>query len=213
MAQNIYAWMEWIVAKNRELTFCEKPRVRKYTKNNLEIISTETLKIHMGATVEVLENDFKKSLAKKFGIAFDGWSEHGVHYLAVFAVGCGVPNDGVILLGFSPFEQEDDLSSKQHIKYLEGIMPYYGRSISDLIFIVGDNCNTNKKVAKDLKIPLIGCNSHKLNLAVHLYLGSEEDNDKKAKVKCRADQFNRRVLLHKLSSLMSKLKTIKGTAK
>ena len=40
----------------------------------------------MGTVVEV-KKDLAKTLPKKFGVAFDGWSEHGVHYLAVFAVG------------------------------------------------------------------------------------------------------------------------------
>ena len=41
----------------------------------------------MGAVVEVMEKDLAKKLHKKFGVAFDKWSEHGVHYLALFAVG------------------------------------------------------------------------------------------------------------------------------
>jgi hypothetical protein len=39
----------------------------------------------------------------------------------------------------------------------------------NVLCLVGDNSETNKKIAKDLNIPLIGCASHRLNLAVKLY--------------------------------------------
>ena len=88
-------------------------------------------------------------------------------YLAVFAVGDFVPNEGCVLLGFSPFEQEDDLSSDQHGLYLTNLVQHYELCVNNVIFLVGDNCRTNRKFARDLGIPLIECNSHKLNLAVN----------------------------------------------
>jgi hypothetical protein len=48
-----------------------------------------------------------------------------VHYFAVFAVGDFVPNKGCVLLGFSPFEQEDDLLSDQHGLYLTNLVQHY----------------------------------------------------------------------------------------
>ena len=49
-----------------------------------------------------------KQLPRKFGLAFDGWSDYGVHYVAVFAVGPGLPDifDGCVLLGFSPLNKK-----------------------------------------------------------------------------------------------------------
>ena len=120
------------------------------------MISTETLKIQMGAVVELMEKDLEWKLPRKFGAAFDGWSEHGVHYLAVFAVGDFVPNEGCVLLGFSPFEQEDDLSSDQHGLHLTNLVQHYEWCVNNVIFLVGDNCSTNRKFARDLGIPLIG---------------------------------------------------------
>ena len=79
-------------------------KVRRHTKGNLSNISIKTLKLRIGKTVEIMENYLEKTLPKSFGITFDGWSEFGVHYLGVFAVGPGVPNDRKVLLGFSPFE-------------------------------------------------------------------------------------------------------------
>jgi hypothetical protein len=93
-AENTYEWIDWIITENRALHFCEKDRIQIHTKRNLDKVSTETLKIQMGTVVEVMEKYLAKKLPKKFGVAFDGWSEDGVHYLAVFAVGDFVSNEG-----------------------------------------------------------------------------------------------------------------------
>ncbi len=213
-AENTWSWIEWIVEENRELNFCEKPRVLKYTRNNLKPISQKTLKSRMEKIVKIMEKDLEKLLPNKFAISIDGWSEHGVHYLAIFAVGPEVLNNGTVLLGFSPFDQEDDLSSEQHSIFISDTLRKYSRTSKDLTFIVGDNCSTNRKLARDfLSIPLIGCNSHKLNLSVQRYLGTDKKDMITARKNCTPDQFHRRYLIQKLSILMTKLKTIKGRAK
>ena len=43
-----------------------------------------------------------------------------------------------------------------------------------LLFIIADNCNTNKAVAKQLDKLFIGCASHRFNLAVKDIIGTEE---------------------------------------
>ena len=104
----------------------------------------------MGTAVEVMEKDLAKKLPNKFGVAFDGWSEHGVHYLAVFTVEVFVPNEWCVLLGFSPFELEDDLSSDQHGLYLTNLVQHYERCVKNVIFLVGDNCSANRKFAREI---------------------------------------------------------------
>ena len=47
----------------------------------------------------LLLKDLAMSLPVKFGVSFDGWSEFDIHYLAVFAVGPGLPKDLPALLG------------------------------------------------------------------------------------------------------------------
>ncbi|ETO73328.1 hypothetical protein F444_10714, partial [Phytophthora nicotianae P1976] len=41
-------------------------------------------------------------------------------------------------------------------------------------FIVGNNCNTNQKIATLLGVPLVGCASHRFNLAVNRFLAKYE---------------------------------------
>ena len=120
-----------------------------------------------------MQRRFSTSLPRHFGVSFDGWSEFGVHYLAVFAVGPGVPDlqGNTVLLGFSPFENAGDLSAQEHQNYLISLLSTHERKAADVMFLVGDNCAVNCKLLNDMQIPLIGCNSYRLNLAVQQYLG------------------------------------------
>ena len=122
---SIFYCIDWIAAKNRELDFCKKDHVCMCTKGNLFQILTEMLKLQMSATVEVMDGDLNNQFSKNFGLAFDGWSKFGVHYLAVFAIRPGVPDNRFVLLGFSPFEQEGDLSAAQYAVYLEAFALLY----------------------------------------------------------------------------------------
>ena len=89
----------------------------------------------------------------------------------------------------------------------------YKRCVNNVIFLVGDNCNTNRKFVRDLGIPLIGCHSHKLNLAVNWFLCIDKRDNNIADAQYTAVQLDHCHLLKVLSNLMSKLKTIKGRAK
>ncbi|KAF7685211.1 hypothetical protein CDIK_4040 [Cucumispora dikerogammari] len=55
-----------------------------------------------------------------------------------------------------------------------------------MLYVIGDNCSTNKSIATKVGIPLIGCYSHKLNLAVQKYLS----------------QFSSIDLVHKLMTML-----------
>ena len=83
--------------------------------------------------------------------------------------------------------------------------------MNDVAYFVADNCSTNQKLARICGIPMIGCNSHKLNLAVMRWLGTLKAADNIQDLD--PEQLKRRLLLEKLTKLMSKLKTIKGKAK
>jgi hypothetical protein len=159
-AKSTFEWIQLLVSENQELVFVEKPLDCKHTMCNLKSISVETLKNQVTKIVQVIELDLAKILPKKFGITIDGWSEFSIHYVAVFAVGASVPN-GKVLLGFSPFEDEADLTAEQHGLYLSQLLPNFKWSMIDIIYLVGDNCTVNKKLSRNLEIPLVGFNSHK----------------------------------------------------
>ena len=50
----------------------------------------------------------------------------------------------------------------------------FGKSKDAVSFFVGDNENLNKSIAKMIGVPLIGCYSHRFNLAVRKYLEPNE---------------------------------------
>ncbi|KAG2771448.1 hypothetical protein PC129_g10056 [Phytophthora cactorum] len=64
-------------------------------------------------------------------------------------------------------EPGDDHSAETHRVFLQEMLRMdYGKDIGMSAFIVGDNCSVNKRLAGLLHIPLVGCASHRLNLAM-----------------------------------------------
>jgi hypothetical protein len=80
-----------------------------------------------------------------------------------------------VLLAFSPLLMETELGAEQHCKFFGGHSWIYSKSLTDVIALVGYNCTTNKACANLAGCPLIGCASHKLNLAVQEWIKVEED--------------------------------------
>ncbi|ETP39963.1 hypothetical protein F442_12610 [Phytophthora nicotianae P10297] len=70
---------------------------------------------------------------------------------------------------------EDGQSADAHIEMIDNVLGVYEKNRAMLRFVVGDNCPTNKDIATRLKVPLIGCASHRFNLAVCEYLAEYED--------------------------------------
>ncbi|KAK1937009.1 hypothetical protein P3T76_009787 [Phytophthora citrophthora] len=53
-------------------------------------------------------------------------------------------------------------------------MDFFGKEIRQCTVLVGDNCSVNKRLANLMGVPLVGCASHKLNLAVKTILAPYE---------------------------------------
>lgn len=177
--RNMFSWIEFIVTKNIPFSFVDDELVRKTVR--LEKICSNTLLKYMAALSNQVENKLKESLPRKFGIGFDGWTEGTDHYIALFAC---YQIDGVKkcpLLAFQPIPDYseslesnytlDALAHETFIVHTLGTiihilkLEYYERSSDSLLFLVGDNCSTNRALATRLSVPLVGCASHRLNLA------------------------------------------------
>ena len=75
---------------------------------------------------------------------------------------------GKVLLAFSPLLTETTLTAKSHHDVITWVFEtLYNKSMNCVTALIGDNCETNKAIA-NLNIPMIGCYSHKFNLAVKL---------------------------------------------
>lgn len=69
------------------------------------------------------------------------------------------------------------MNSEAHCKFFEETLAMYQKSTNQVSFFSGDNCSVNRKIANIYNIPLVGCYSHRLNLAAkrHIKLSNMED--------------------------------------
>ncbi|KAG6944417.1 hypothetical protein JG688_00017085, partial [Phytophthora aleatoria] len=148
---NIYHWLEWVVDRNMPLSEVDHPTTR--SMSHLKPIPSKTLKNYLAATTRAVE----KEIAKR-SLPFL------VSYGQLF----------YILLAVAPLD-EADLTTASHCAYIRNILTIFGQSEQSLKFFVGDNCATNQLTATLLGVPLVGCASHRFNLATTIVLAEHED--------------------------------------
>lgn len=203
---NVYDWMHWIVADDLPLHFVEKATTRKYSK--LSPICYETLLKYIRFTARQVEFKIKEILDKVpyVGLMFDGsTAKDATHYMSVYAILPILdyyerygPNDSKpyyesYLIGFAPLLEEDDFSSEAHFDFIACALDQYGKNWEHVAFIVTDNENLNKAMSNLAGVPMIGCASHRLSLAI----------------KANRSGVVQRIL-EKVNNLMKKLRTKKG---
>ena len=76
------------------------------------------------------------------------------------------------MLSFTTVLDGTNFSAASHQEMISDSLRGYERISSDVNYIVADNCSTNKALAIVMGVPLIGCASHRFNLAVGQYLKS-----------------------------------------
>ncbi|ETI49865.1 hypothetical protein L917_06125 [Phytophthora nicotianae] len=135
-------------------------------------------------------------MPEQFGLILDGWSHGTEHYLTVY--GCYEVATGpqYPLLSLAPVmdEPDDQLNTEGHLLAISLFLPFFGKTTSNCLFLVGDNCAANKRLANLLGVSLIGCASHRLNLVVRDYLKPFEES------------------LDQVQQLVRKLRTLKQVA-
>lgn len=195
-AKDIYQWMNVIITQNLPFSFCDQQVVRDFAQPDPICRNTLTryMKGIMDQMVEKLKAEFKDKL---LGLLFDGWSDGaGNHYVGVFLVYAGPSGDAIYrLIAVAPLLDETHLDADEHIEFIKSTLQWYDLTLSDITFIVGDNCSTNGSIGRKLGIPIIGCASHRLNLAAQKFYSDIEP------------------LLEKMQETMKKLKHIKSAGK
>ena len=134
----------------------------------------------------------------KFALMFDGWSRHTKHYVAI-VICYPLLNKpyNERLLCFRTLPREVSMTSADHLELFSEVMQDYGLLLSNCVALVGDHASVNKKLAEKLKIPLVGCLSHRLNLGVKKVMKADKQLSK---------------CLKKVHNFMLFLKTNKGAA-
>lgn len=169
----VFKWLEWIVMSNLPFQFVEDPLTRKNT--SLESITDETVKKYLVLVTESVEKRIADDLPEKFGIVIDGWSDGTTHYIAVFASYLDANGEGQYpLLSIAPPYDEQSFTAPNHKAFIIDVLELYGKSSSSLVYLVGDNAPVNTCLAGLLKVPFIGCASHRFNLACQKYLEDYE---------------------------------------
>ncbi|KAE8956029.1 hypothetical protein PR001_g31876, partial [Phytophthora rubi] len=92
-------------------------------------------------------------------------------------------------------EPDDKMNADGHMRAIMRFLPFFVKTIDQCKFLVGDNCAVNKRLANLMKVPLVGCASHRLNLAVRDFLAPYE------------------TALEEVQQLMRKLRTLNQASK
>ncbi|KAE9339410.1 hypothetical protein PF008_g11585 [Phytophthora fragariae] len=136
-------------------------------------VSSRVLLNNMHHVAKKIGKNLEEILGVCFGVMYDGWSHGCMHYVAVYGVFVENGEVRVQLLAVSPLE-EGSQDADAHIKLFDGVLDVYNKKLDMVAFIVGDNCATNQSVATKLGVPLVGCASHRFNLAVNRFLADSE---------------------------------------
>lgn len=193
--KNIHAWIEIVVIDLHPFCIVESEVLRRHV--SIEPISINTLKKYMTGLVKVVEEKITALLPEKFCLIFDGWSNGDTHYLGVFATYPSENSVGYerVLLTFSPLQDESSLKAEEHLEFMDYILGLYEKSWDNVVALVGDNCGTNRKTARIVNKPLVGCASHRYNLAVRQVVEESQS------------------LVDQVQQLMVQLRTLIGAAK
>ena len=132
---------------------------------------------YFNAVHRLVKEEVSANLPERFGLIFNGWSAGTHHYVGVFAVypeGMEMKRKKV-MLAMDTLLDETNQNAANHVEFLVDVLQSYNKSLENVLFICGDNCNTNKNIADRLHVPLIGCRSHIFNLAVNHFLSTFKD--------------------------------------
>ncbi len=169
-----------VVMRSLPLASVECLYTRQIAK--LKPVSVKTIRQHILSLSELMKDKVKADLPSKFVVVFDGWSEGTEHYIAVSAAcarmdkttGNEVPVQ--VKLSMRPLLADgiNGMTAADHLQHITTTLNcLYGKGSGNVLCIVGNNCNVNRSMARTLQAPLIGCASHKLNLAVKMWIQNE----------------------------------------
>ena len=156
--------MEWVIDGNHCLHFVEDANTRKNSNIGREI-SYETIKKLLKSVVEKVKEQIAADLPEKFGIIIDGWDAgNGSHRMAIYATYqnrasrmSGRSTARNYLLAVTPLLNESNFTAETNRDFIEYVLSKYGKTLSDIIFIVGDNVSCNRRIALLCGCTLVGC--------------------------------------------------------
>jgi hypothetical protein len=177
-------------------------------------VSSKSIRKHILSLVSIVHENLKRRLSDKFILIFDEWTEGTDHYIGIWAsyntsvldkseVDNGSKETPVqSLLSIRPLLEGgiQGMTTQDHLTHIIicVLQHYYGKTTSNVMCLVGDNCGVNRSIARTMSIPLIGCGSHKFNLAVQRWM---------------KEQPQLIAIVAKVAAIMKKASTLKVAAK
>ncbi|ETN20254.1 hypothetical protein PPTG_03293 [Phytophthora nicotianae INRA-310] len=123
------------------------------------------------------------------GFAVDAWTEDGTPFVAIIAI----TSTDKFLLCFSTLPDESDTNADATIDLFDYVLDTYGiDAATQMCFYVCYHASVNVAIARKTSVSVIGCTSHRMNLAMQALMSDYTD------------------LLEKVHRLMSKLNTIQN---
>ena len=171
--RNIFNWLEWVIMDNLPLSFVEKELTRKNT--NLLEVGTKTLMKYVLELRKRVETCIIQELPEHFGLVTDGWSEKSTHYTALFAAFEKNSQLETPLLALSPPSDEEHYDKHMQYTLIIDCVSKYHRTIDSILYLTADNAPVNPATSDLLRVPFIGCASHRFNLVVRDFLRDSEE--------------------------------------
>ncbi|KAF2857579.1 hypothetical protein K470DRAFT_260659 [Piedraia hortae CBS 480.64] len=104
----------------------------------------------------VVHDEVGESIRQKppceFSLIFNGLKQDSRHYLGIFAV-YSVDGKESPMIAFRGFKDESSYGAISHWGTFNEILAEYNRPLNEVLLIIGDNCSTNRKFARDSRIP------------------------------------------------------------
>ena len=79
------------------------------------------------------------------------------------------------MLAFAPLLSETSFTARDRYEFVLWVLQLYGKNLDNVTAIIGDNVSTNKELADLSSKPLIGCASHRFNIAGRAFLVPYEE--------------------------------------
>lgn len=70
------------------------------------------------------------------------------------------------LLVSSFFEDKENIDAGAHVEFLQFDLSIFEKTWDKVVCLISDSCNTNKLIATKVNLAMVGCDCHRLNLAV-----------------------------------------------
>ncbi len=143
----VHGWIDFVVMGLQPFSVVENSVLIRQSK--YESINHKTLGKYMQMLTERVERKISRLLPDKFALVFDGRSASDTHYVAMFATFPTSNENGYdkVLLAFSPFEDENTQNAQNHYDFAIFVLSVYEKTLSNVVALIGDNCNTNKAFA------------------------------------------------------------------